>query len=70
MIYFITDRAYEKPLPLLARVAFLAEHAVVAAPVVLELLSVRLWIGQTVRVERFSAQVATQEVFFVSESAA
>lgn len=70
MVYFITHRAYEKPFPLLARVALLAEHAVVAAPVVLKLLPIRLRIGQTVWVERLGTQVATQEVLFVSESAA
>ena len=67
---FVADGADEEPLPLLAGVALLAEHAVVAAPVVLELLAVALGEGQAVRVEALAAEVAAEEVFFVAKRSA
>ena len=70
MVNFVADGTDEEPLPLLARVALLAEHAVVTAPVVLELLAVTLWVRQAVRVEALAAEVAAEEVFLVAERAA
>lgn len=70
MVNFVADGTDKEPLPLLARVALLAEHAVVAAPVVLKLLAVALWVGQAVWVEALTAEVATEEVFFIAKRAA
>jgi len=55
MIDFVANGADEQTLPLLTRVTLLTEHAVVAAPVVLELLTIALWIRQAVRVEALTA---------------
>ena len=70
VVHFIADGTDQQALPLLARMALLTEHAVVAAPVVLELGSTVLRVGQTVRVEALGAQVAGEEVIVVAEGAA
>ena len=46
----------------------LTEHAIVASPVLLEGQAITLWIGQTVRMETLTAQVAAEEVFLIAES--
>ena len=45
----------------------LAEYAVVAPPVVLELLSAFLRIGKAIRVETLTTQITAEEVLFVSK---
>ena len=72
MVGPVADRADEETVPLFARMAFFAEHTVVAEPLVLNLLLFvleLLGVGQAVRVERLTAQIAAQEVLLVTEGA-
>jgi hypothetical protein len=69
MIHFVTDRADHKSVPLLGRVALLTEDAVVAPPDILQLVTVLLWIGQTIWMEALSAQITANEVLLVAKSA-
>lgn len=67
MVNFIANCADEQSFPLLARVTLLAKDAIVAAPIVLELLSITAWVWEAVRMERLRAKVATQEVLLVAK---
>lgn len=73
MIRLVADGTDEQAVPLLARVALLAEHAVVAEPAILDLLLPVLevlGVRQTVRVERFATEVAAEEVLLIAKGPA
>ena len=72
MVCPVADRADQETVPLFTRMALFAEHAVVAEPLVLNLFLLVLelfGVGQAVRVERLSTQIATQEILLISERA-
>ena len=70
VIRFVARVTNEQPFPVFGRVAYLTESAIVAAPVIQQICGVTFGLWQTERVETFSAQIATQKVLSVTESAA
>lgn len=63
----LADGAQHQELPLLRAVTLLTEHAIVAEPVLLDVLGGVFGLRQAVRMEGLSAKVTRQEVLLVAE---